>query len=54
MRPHVRFDAAKLDAVFFPDRRIKSNFIRAIGYADSGKLYALGARLEFDETRWIV
>ena len=39
----------KLDAEFFPDGRIKSNFICALGYGDPAKLYPRGPRLEFDE-----
>lgn len=43
------FDNAKLDAAFFPDGKIKSNFICAIGYGDESKLYPRGPRLEFSE-----
>jgi 3-hydroxypropanoate dehydrogenase len=47
--PMSGFDAKKLDAEFFPEGKIKSNFICAIGYADSSKLYPRGPRLDFDE-----
>ena len=47
--PMSGFDTAKLDAEFFPDGRIKSNFICALGHGDSARLYPRGPRLEFDE-----
>ncbi len=47
--PMSGFDNDKLDAAFFPDGKIKSNFICAIGYGDESKLYPRGPRLEFDE-----
>lgn len=47
--PMSGFDAAKLDAEFFPDGKIKSNFICAIGYGDESKLYPRGPRLDFAE-----
>lgn len=47
--PMSGFDANKLDAEFFPGGKIKSNFICAIGYADSSKLFPRGPRLDFDE-----
>jgi len=52
--PMSGFDAAKLDAEFFPDGRVKSNFICAIGYGDPAKLHPRGPRLEFDEACQIV
>jgi nitroreductase len=47
--PMSGFDNAKLDAAFFPDGKIKSNFICAIGYGDESKLYPRGPRLDFEE-----
>ena len=47
--PMSGFDADKMDATFFPDGKIKSNFICAIGYGDESKLYPRGPRLEFSE-----
>lgn len=47
--PMSGFDAKKLDAEFFPEGNIKSNFICAIGYADASKLLPRGPRLDFDE-----
>ncbi|MBI3546114.1 MAG: malonic semialdehyde reductase [Gammaproteobacteria bacterium] len=47
--PMSGFDAKKLDAEFFPDGKIKSNFICAIGYGDASKLFPRGNRLSFEE-----
>jgi 3-hydroxypropanoate dehydrogenase len=47
--PMSGFNAAKLDAAFFPEGKIKSNFICAIGYGSQEKLYPRGPRLDFDE-----
>ncbi|MGD8785645.1 MAG: malonic semialdehyde reductase [Thioalkalispiraceae bacterium] len=47
--PMSGFDSEKLDAEFFPDGKVKSNFICAFGYGDESKLYPRGPRLEFDE-----
>jgi 3-hydroxypropanoate dehydrogenase len=47
--PMSGFDSAKLDATFFPDGKVKSNFICAFGYGNHSKLYPRGPRLEFDE-----
>ncbi len=47
--PMSGFDNDKLDAAFFPDGKIKSNFICAVGHGDESKLFPRGPRLEFDE-----
>ena len=48
--PMSGFDAAKVDAEFFPDGRWKSNFIVNIGYGlETGGHYPRGSRLGFDE-----
>jgi nitroreductase len=47
--PMSGFDHAALDAKFFPDGKVKSLFICALGYGDRSKLYPRGPRLEFDE-----
>ena len=47
--PMSGFDSEKLDATFFPDGKLKSNFICAFGYGDESKLYPRGPRLEFNE-----
>ena len=43
------FDNAKVDAEFFPDGRIKSNFLCNVGHGDPSKIMAKLPRLEFDE-----
>jgi 3-hydroxypropanoate dehydrogenase len=51
--PMSGFDADKVDAVFFPDRRWRANFLVNIGYGDRGRLRARLPRLGFDEAaRW--
>lgn len=52
--PMSGFNPDKLDAAFFPDGRVKSNFICAIGYGDESKLHPRGPRLDFDEACQIV
>jgi 3-hydroxypropanoate dehydrogenase len=43
------FDNAKVDAEFFPDGRVKSNFLCNVGHGDSSKVLPRLPRLEFDE-----
>ena len=43
------FDNAKVDAEFFPDGRVKSNFLCNVGYGDPAKVMAKLPRLDFDE-----
>jgi 3-hydroxypropanoate dehydrogenase len=43
------FDNNKVDAEFFPDGRVKSNFLCNLGHGDPGKLLARLSRLDFDE-----
>jgi len=43
------FDNAKVDAEFFPDGRVKSNFLCNLGHGDPTKLGPRGPRLSFDE-----
>jgi 3-hydroxypropanoate dehydrogenase len=52
--PMSGFDNAKLDAAFFPEGKVKSNFICAIGYGDDSGLYPRGPRLDFNEAAEIV
>ena len=47
--PMSGFDAAKLDAEFFPDGKWKANFVCNLGYGDKAKLYPRNPRLTFDE-----
>lgn len=52
--PMSGFNFDKMDATFFPDGKIKSNFICAIGYGDEGKLYPRGPRLDFAEACTVI
>ncbi len=53
--PMSGFDAAKVDAEFFPDGRWKSNFIVNMGYGlEAGGHYPRGPRLGFEEVARIV
>ena len=47
--PMGGFDRAKVDAVFFPDGRWKSNFLVNLGYGDPATLRPRAPRLEFDD-----
>ena len=48
------FDNAKVDAKFFPDGRVKSNFLCNLGYGDAAKVGPRAPRLPFDEVCRIV
>jgi len=43
------FDNAKVDAEFYPDGRVKSNFLCNIGHGDPTKVLPKLPRLDFDE-----
>jgi 3-hydroxypropanoate dehydrogenase len=43
------FDAAQVDAAFFPDTPWRSNFLVNLGYGDPTGLYPRNPRLDFDE-----
>ena len=47
--PMSGFDNAGIDKEFFPDGRIKSNFICSLGYGDPTGLFPRSPRLSFDE-----
>jgi 3-hydroxypropanoate dehydrogenase len=47
--PMGGFDAARVDADFFPDGRHKSMFLVNLGYGDAAKLRPRAPRLDFDE-----
>jgi nitroreductase len=47
--PMSGFDAAKVNAEFFPDGKWKANFLCNLGYGDASKLFPRNPRLEFDE-----
>jgi 3-hydroxypropanoate dehydrogenase len=51
--PMSGFDADKVDAAFFPERRWRTNFLLNIGYGDRGRLRPRLPRLGFAEVaRW--
>jgi len=51
--PMSGFDAARVDTVFFPDGRWRTNFLLDIGYGDRDRLRPRLPRLGFDEVaRW--
>src|SRR5579863_3206811 len=47
--PMGGFDAAKVEAEFFPEGKIKANVIINIGYGDDEKLFPRNPRLTFDQ-----
>ncbi len=47
--PMSGFDAAKVNAEFFPDGKWKVNFLCNLGYGDRSKLFPRNPRLAFDE-----
>ncbi|MEA1649655.1 malonic semialdehyde reductase [Nitrospirillum sp. BR 11164] len=52
--PMSGFDNAKVDAAFFPDSTVKSNFLCNLGYGDPSKVFPRLPRLEFEEACRIV
>ena len=52
--PMSGFDAAKLDAEFFPAGRVRSNFIANLGYGDLAQAMPRGPRLAFGEAAQIL
>jgi len=47
--PMSGFDAAKVNAEFFPDGKWRVNFLCNLGYGDRSKLFPRNPRLEFEE-----
>ena len=47
--PMSGFDNAKVDAAFFPDGRVRSNFLCNLGHGDPAKVFARNPRLSFEE-----
>ena len=47
--PMSGFDAAAVDAEFFPDERWRSNFLINVGYGDRSTLFPPLPRLDFEE-----
>ncbi len=43
------FDAAKVEAEFFPEGNIKANVVVNVGYGDDAKLFPRSPRLSFDQ-----
>jgi 3-hydroxypropanoate dehydrogenase len=52
--PMSGFDAAKLNAEFFPDGKWKANFLCNLGYGDPSKLFPRNPRLDFDEASQVL
>lgn len=52
--PQSGFDAAKVDAAFFPEGRWKTNFLVNLGVADHAATLPRGPRLPFEEAARIV
>jgi 3-hydroxypropanoate dehydrogenase len=47
--PMSGFDAGRIDAEFFPDGRVRANFVCNLGWGDPAGLFARSPRLSFDE-----
>ena len=47
--PMTGFDAAKVDAAFFPEGNVKSDILVNIGHGDPSKVFPRLPRLDFDE-----
>ena len=43
------FNNAAVDEAFFPDGKVKSNFLCNLGYGDTSALFPRGDRFSFDE-----
>jgi nitroreductase len=52
--PMSGFDNAKVDALFFANTRIKSNFICSIGHGNGENMFGRLPRLSFDDACTIV
>jgi 3-hydroxypropanoate dehydrogenase len=47
--PMSGFDHAQVDAAFFPEGKVKSNFLVNLGHGDPRELHPRSPRLEFEE-----
>ncbi|MGH8765687.1 MAG: malonic semialdehyde reductase [Burkholderiales bacterium] len=47
--PMSGFDNAKVDAAFFPEGRLKSNFLVNLGKGDASKIFPRNPRLSFED-----
>ena len=52
--PMSGFDNAAVDSAFFPDGKVKSNFLCNLGYGDDSTLRLRSPRFDFDEMAEIV
>ena len=52
--PMSGFDNGKVDAAFFPDGKVKSNFLCNLGFGDPAGLFPRSPRFAFDEACEIV
>jgi len=52
--PMSGFDNAGVDREFFPDGKVKSNFICSLGHGDPSKVFPRNPRLDFDEACTVV
>ncbi len=52
--PMSGFDAAKVNAEFFPDGRWQANFLMNLGYADHGKEFPRNPRLAFEQAATVL
>jgi 3-hydroxypropanoate dehydrogenase len=52
--PMSGFDNSKVDKEFFPEGKIKSNFVVNLGYGDRAKLFPRNPRLSFAEAAQIL
>jgi 3-hydroxypropanoate dehydrogenase len=52
--PMSGFDQAKCNAAFFPDGRIKSNFLCNLAYGDDQKIFPRNPRLAFERACQVV
>jgi 3-hydroxypropanoate dehydrogenase len=52
--PMSGFDQGKVNAAFWPDGRVKVNFLCNIGYGDDATVFARGPRLPFERACTII
>jgi 3-hydroxypropanoate dehydrogenase len=52
--PMSGFDNAKVDALFFADTNVKSNFISTVGYGDPSTIFARSPRPAFERVNRIL
>jgi 3-hydroxypropanoate dehydrogenase len=48
------FDAAKVNAEFFPDGRLQANYLINLGYMDTSKLFGRNPRLSFEQATQVL